>query len=147
MNSHASTSPNSSRSARSSTWTLVTSAVLSWQLGCSSCSLLLLLSPKKMCSFGNGYGHGHGHGYRQEHVITFANHTSNFSFFLHGQNFWKIKFTRNLHSKLPIFCVKSVKIYTGQKKFTQVFPWLPRQIRGMLTSSKTNLVRDSEDEI
>ena len=25
----------------------------------------------------------------------------------------------------PIFRVKSVKIYTGQKKFTRVYPWLP----------------------
>ena len=30
-----------------------------------------------------------------------------------------------------IFRVKSVKIYTGQKKFTRVYPWLPRQIWGM----------------
>ena len=44
------------------------------------------------------------------------------SFFLHEQNFWRIKFTQkftqeiaNLHSKLPIFRVKSVKIYTDQK--------------------------------
>ena len=41
--------------------------------------------------------------------------------FLHRQNFWWIKFTpkftqkiANLHSTLPIFRVKSVKIYTGQ---------------------------------
>ena len=32
---------------------------------------------------------------------------------------------------MPIFCVKSVKIYTGQKKFTRVYPWLPWQIWGM----------------
>ena len=57
-------------------------------------------------------------------------------FFLHEQNFWRIKFTPKkmrklrqntqkianflcyygkIHSKLPIFRVKSVKIYTGQK--------------------------------
>ena len=49
-----------------------------------------------------------------------------FVIFLHGQNFWKIKFTTKFtvncqftHSKLPIFCVKSVKIYTDQKKFTR----------------------------
>ena len=42
-------------------------------------------------------------------------HTSYLSFFLHEQNFWRIKFT----PKMPIFCVKSVKIYTGQKKFTR----------------------------
>ena len=32
-----------------------------------------------------------------------------------------------LNLELPIFRVKSVKIYTGQKKFTRVFPWLPAQ--------------------
>ena len=32
-------------------------------------------------------------------------HTLYLSFFLHRQNFWKIKFTRNLHSKLPIYTV------------------------------------------
>ena len=32
---------------------------------------------------------------------------------------------------MPIFRVKSVKIYTGQKKFTRVYPWNPWQIRGM----------------
>merc|ERR1711949_97948 len=59
-------------------------------------------------------------------------HTSYLSFFLHRQNFWKLKFTpkftqyfANLHSKLPIFCVKSVKIYTGQKKFTRAPPVVP----------------------
>ena len=33
---------------------------------------------------------------------------------------------------MPIFCVKSVKIYTGQKKFTWVYPWRPWQISGMV---------------
>ena len=63
-------------------------------------------------------------------------HTSYLSFFLHKQNFWRIKFTPKkrvnydkihrklpiflryygkIHSKLPIFRVESVKIYTGQK--------------------------------
>ena len=32
-------------------------------------------------------------------------HTSYLSFLLHGQDFWKIKFTPNLHSKLPIYTV------------------------------------------
>ena len=55
-------------------------------------------------------------------------HTSYLSFFLHEQNFWRVKFTpkytvnycvllcitQQIHSKLPIFRVKSVKIYTGQ---------------------------------
>ena len=38
-------------------------------------------------------------------------------------------------SKMPIFRVKSVKIYTGQKKFTRVYPWYLWQIRGMVTAS------------
>ena len=38
---------------------------------------------------------------------------------------------------MPIFRVKSVKIYTGQKKFTRVYPWDPWQIRGM-TRRKLN---------
>ena len=62
------------------------------------------------------------------------NHTSYLSFFLHEQNFWRIKFTPKkrvnydkihrklpnlryygkIHSKLTIFRVKSVKNYTGQ---------------------------------
>ena len=32
---------------------------------------------------------------------------------------------------MPIFCVKSVKIYTSQKKFTRVYSWLSWQISGM----------------
>ena len=32
---------------------------------------------------------------------------------------------------MPIFRVKSVKIYTGQKKFTRIYPWDPWQISGM----------------
>ena len=32
---------------------------------------------------------------------------------------------------MPIFRVKSVKIYTGQKKFTRIYPWDPWQIWGM----------------
>ena len=34
---------------------------------------------------------------------------------------------------MPIFCVKSVKIYTGQKKFTRVYPWRLWQISGTCT--------------
>ena len=34
---------------------------------------------------------------------------------------------------MPIFRVKSVKIYTGQKKFTPVYSWLSWQISGMGT--------------
>ena len=71
------------------------------------------------------------------------------------QNFWRIKLTPKktcklrqntqkianflryygkIHSKLPIFRVKSVKIYTGQKKFTWEFSWLSWQIWGMFPS-------------
>ena len=32
---------------------------------------------------------------------------------------------------MPIFRVKSVKIYTSQKKFTRIYPWDPWQISGM----------------
>ena len=34
---------------------------------------------------------------------------------------------------MPIFRVKSVKIYTGQKKITRMNPWDPWQISGMFT--------------
>ena len=36
-----------------------------------------------------------------------------------------------IHSKLPIFRIKFVKIYTGHKKITQTCPWRPWQISGM----------------
>ena len=35
---------------------------------------------------------------------------------------------------MPFFCVKSVKIYTGQKRFTRIYPWDPWQISGMVSS-------------
>ena len=45
-----------------------------------------------------------------------SKHSSYFSFFLHKQNFWRIKFTPKkrvnygkTHSKLPIFCVITAK--------------------------------------
>ena len=43
-----------------------------------------------------------------------------------------LRYYGKIHSKLPIFCVKSVKIYTGQKKFTRTCPWRPWQISGMV---------------
>ena len=43
-------------------------------------------------------------------------------FFYTGKIFGEENLHRNLHSKLPIFRVKSVKIYTGQKKFTRAPP-------------------------
>ena len=85
-------------------------------------------------------------------------HTWYLSFFLHEQNFWRIKFTLKktcklrqntqkianflryygkIHSKLPIFRVKSVKIYTGQKKFTWEFSWLSWQIWGMVLNRRS----------
>ena len=36
---------------------------------------------------------------------------------------------------MPIFCVKSVKIYTGQKKFTRTYSWRSWQISGMYTAT------------
>ena len=35
-----------------------------------------------------------------------------------------LRYYGKIHSKLPIFRVKSVKIYTSQKKFTREFSWL-----------------------
>ena len=35
---------------------------------------------------------------------------------------------------MPIFRVKSVKIYTGQKKFTRIYSWRSWQISGMTVS-------------
>ena len=34
-----------------------------------------------------------------------------------------LRYDGKIHSKLPIFRVKSVKIYTGQKKFTRISSW------------------------
>ena len=72
-------------------------------------------------------------------------HTWYLSFFLHEQNFWRIKFTPKkrvnydkIHRKLPIFRVKSVKIYSGQKKFTREFSWLSWQIWGMTRADFSN---------
>merc|ERR1712218_507381 len=33
-----------------------------------------------------------------------------------------LRYYGKIHSKLPIFCVKSLTIYTGQKKFTRAPP-------------------------
>ena len=46
-------------------------------------------------------------------------------FFYTCKIFGESNLHRNLHSKLPIFCVKSVRIYTGQKKFTRAPPVAP----------------------
>ena len=35
-----------------------------------------------------------------------------------------LRYYGKIHSKLPIFRVKSVKVYTSQKKFTREFAWL-----------------------
>ena len=45
-----------------------------------------------------------------------------------------LRYYGKIHSKLPIFRVKSVKIYTGQKKFTRTCSWGSWQISGMSTS-------------
>ena len=42
-----------------------------------------------------------------------------------------LRYYSKIHSKLPIFRVKSVKIYTGQKKFTRTCLWGSWQISGM----------------
>merc|ERR1712155_17756 len=34
-----------------------------------------------------------------------------------------LRYYDKIHSKLTIFRVKSVKIYTGQKKFTRIYSW------------------------
>ena len=54
-----------------------------------------------------------------------------------------------IHRKLPIFRVKSVKIYTGQKKFTRTCPWRPWQIWGMVKASSAKIVahRGSKFEV
>ena len=41
-----------------------------------------------------------------------------------------LRYYSKIHSKLPIFRVKSVKIYTGQKKFTRACSWRSWQISG-----------------
>jgi len=43
-----------------------------------------------------------------------------------------LRYYGKIHSKLPIFCVKSVKIYTGQKKITRIYSWRSWQISGMV---------------
>ena len=47
-----------------------------------------------------------------------------------------LRYYGKIHSKLPIFRVKSVKIYTGQKKFTRIYSWGSWQIWGMVWSCK-----------
>ena len=42
-----------------------------------------------------------------------------------------LRYYGKIHSKLTIFRVKSVKIYTGQKKFTRTCSWGLWQISGM----------------
>ena len=42
-----------------------------------------------------------------------------------------LRYYGKIHSKLPIFRIKSVKIYTSQKKFTRIYLWDPWQIWGM----------------
>ena len=64
--------------------------------------------------------------YIYTHTLTWKyshGHTWYLSFFLHGQNFWRIKFTPKkrvnydkIHRKLPIFCVITAK-YTVNCQF------------------------------
>ena len=59
----------------------------------------------------------------QHYLLIPSSHTSYLSFFLHEQNFWRIKFTpkkrvnyNKIHRKLPIFCVITAK-YTVNCQF------------------------------
>ena len=86
----------------------------------------------------NILGSGSCAGMQQQYIFISILPYLIFVVFLHEQNFWRIKFTPKkrvnydkIHRKLPIFCVKSVKIYTGQKKCTREFSWLSWQIWGM----------------
>merc|ERR1712074_66685 len=55
-----------------------------------------------------------------------------------------LRYYGKLHSKLPIFRVKSVKIYTGQKKFTRVPPVAPVTImRYGLKSTQCMYLKDN----
>ena len=51
-----------------------------------------------------------------------------------------MRYYGKIHSKLPIFRVKSVKIYTGQKKFTRTLSVRPWQIWGMIVNVSSVLV-------
>ena len=42
---------------------------------------------------------------------------------------------------MPIFRVKSVKIYTGPKKFTRIYSWRSWQISGMVTTSTASVTQ------
>ena len=57
-----------------------------------------------------------------------------------------MRYYGKIHSKLPIFRVKSVKNYTGQKKITRTCPWRPWQISGMafLSSKSFGINPDSK---
>ena len=88
-----------------------------------------------------------------KYKMLFHCHTWYLSFFLHEQNFWRIKFTPKkgvnydkIHRKLPILCVitakytvncqfrvKSVKIYTSQKNLHWRRRPRRRQLSGMLS--------------
>ena len=46
-----------------------------------------------------------------------------------------LRYYGKIHSKLPIFRVKSVKIYTGQKKFTWIYSWRSWQISGVMMTN------------
>ena len=70
--------------------------------------------------------------------MILGTHTSYLSFFFTQAKFLENKiYTENrinydkLHSKLQIFRIKSLKIYTGQKNLHGRRPWRPWQISGM----------------
>ena len=80
----------------------------------------------------------------QIHIHSFSllsirqgfSHTSYLSFFYTGKIFGEQNLHRNLHSKLPIFRVRSVKIYTGQKNLHWRRRPRRRQLSGMLSLEK-----------
>ena len=63
---------------------------------------------------------------RNRHIIEYGSQSKEpIPYICHFFYTGKIFGEWNLHSKLPIFRVKSVKIYTGQKKFTRAPPVAP----------------------
>ena len=68
----------------------------------------------------------HNHMEQLVGIVTWeGGHTWYLSFFLHGQNFWRIKFSPKkrvnydkIHSKLPFFCVITAKFTVNCQFFT-----------------------------
>ena len=67
-------------------------------------------------------------------------HTWYLSFFYTGKIFGQENLHRNLHSKLPIFRVESVKIYTGHKNLHWRCQPRQRQLSGMVPDCVTDFL-------